>query len=140
MFLPVTFQGINTKCKGNFNMYLYSYYLSQFSSTLSSSKTAYLFYIKSFKIILPDLITPPLENYDHDNCKYLHSIQLVSAAISQVSVTISRNKVVKSWKEVQKLVSLKTFKSFHRLSPSVISVQGHTKSSRVQMRYILCDW
>lgn len=82
---------------------------------------------------------PSLENYGHDDCKDLHNVQLVSAAISQVSVTVSRNKVVKSWKEVQRLISLKTFKSFRRLSPWVVSMEGHTKSSRVQIRYILCD-
>jgi len=122
MFSPVAFWGINTKCKGNFNRYLYSYYLSQFSSTCFSSKTTCLFNIKYFKIFLPDLIMPSLENYGHQDCENLCSVQLVSAAISQVSVTISRTLPPYSWKEVQKLTSLKTFKSFHRLSPWLISV------------------
>lgn len=76
-------------------MYLCSYYLSQ-SSTFSSSKAVHLFNIKYFRIILSDLIMPSLENYGHDDCENLPSVLLVSAAISQVSVTISRHKVVKS--------------------------------------------
>lgn len=49
----------------------------------------------------------PLENDDHDDCENLQSTQLVSAAVSLVRVVIPRNKVVKSWEEVQKLFSLK---------------------------------
>lgn len=82
---------------------------------------------------------PLQENYGHDDCKDCHSLELALPAVSQVRVTISRNELVKPWKELQILVSLKTSQSFPRLSLWVVSVQRHTKSSGVQMRCTLCD-
>lgn len=138
MFFPVAFQGRNTKCNGNISVYLQL--LSQFSSTLFSSQTAHLFHIRSIQIILPHLIMPLQENYGHDDCKHCHSLELALPAVSQVRVTISRNKLVKPWKELQNLVSLKT--SQRKLSQAVtvgsICANTHQKQWRSDEVH-LCD-
>lgn len=81
---------------------------------------------------------PLQENYGRADCKDSYSLELALPAFSQAKVTIPRNKLVKPWKELQNH-KLEGSQSFPRLSLWVVSVQGHPKSSKVQMRCALCD-